>query len=428
MSIGFLETIARAGYLEALAISPRWLAPEPVAPPSPLLVAAGGAALVLPVALGAFLRRRVATIEATAAAVAWPATAIAAIVAARVWSGADAPLLRGYYVAAPFVWLSIALTFATVAGRYLGSAFKNRRLMAAVIPLAAGLLIFRSAYVLIASPWAMWRRELVFDPGNERAIDATMPDPRAAPADIAAQKKALELCIAKTPSSCTCLTRRAAASLVAKDGTSAARDAETAKLARCPLDEGSVRFREVAAYAFAMASQTSEAEAMLDGAADRGTNPYLAYADALVHDQRGDQPTAEVLARQAAGLGAGRDALLLEASLFMRRGANDDAAPVLQALHTSYPNDADVAYDIALLADLRHDYNTAREGYLEALRDDPSKRDARYNLALLTLRSGFVAEARHHAERFASSYPDDPRGKDLIKLTGANDASQPSAP
>ena len=68
------------------------------------------------------------------------------------------------------------------------------------------------------------------------------------------------------------------------------------------------------------------------------------------------------------------------------------------------------------MADRKNDFNKAREGYLAALRADPRMGDARYNLALLTLRHGAVDEARHHAGKLAEIAPADPRNAGLARI------------
>ena len=89
-------------------------------------------------------------------------------------------------------------------------------------------------------------------------------------------------------------------------------------------------------------------------------------------------------------------------------------------------NDADVAYDIALVADKRGDYNAARQGYLSVLRIDPDHANARYNVALLCQRKGVQDEAKHHARRFGEAHPDDARGKALLATVG--EAPAPKRP
>jgi tetratricopeptide (TPR) repeat protein len=135
----------------------------------------------------------------------------------------------------------------------------------------------------------------------------------------------------------------------------------------------------------------------------------------------GSPAVAEPLARKAIELGGAdqRDAKLLLASLLIGRSAPADARPILAELVAADPHDADALYDQALTDDLGGNYNGAREGYLRALRENPELRAARYNLAVLTLRQGIVQEARHHAQKFAESWPDDPRGGELLRLTGA---------
>jgi tetratricopeptide (TPR) repeat protein len=263
----------------------------------------------------------------------------------------------------------------------------------------------------------MWQRVLERDPGNARAIAALVADP--ATGDPASMRAALDACVAKEPRSCVCLGRRADLELRLADLSRASADAKAALDARCPLDGPPPRLREVAALAFASSGAAASAAAALDGASDRDSNPKLVYADALVHAQGGDAAGAEALAKKAVDLHAGRDASLLLAQLLIERGANDEARTVLRELVKAKPPDGKALYDLALVEDRAGHYNEAREGYLAALRADPKLADARYNLAYLTLHQGIVGEARHHAQAFVAAFPDDPRGPELLRLTGA---------
>ena len=80
--------------------------------------------------------------------------------------------------------------------------------------------------------------------------------------------------------------------------------------------------------------------------------------------------------------------------------------------------DADVVYDLALIADKRGKYNDARNGYLAALKINPTYKEARYNLAMLTWRRGVVEEAKNHARKYAEIAPGDPAAVTLLEMVG----------
>ena len=100
-------------------------------------------------------------------------------------------------------------------------------------------------------------------------------------------------------------------------------------------------------------------------------------------------------------------------------GDLDTAAEALRPVVAADPADADAQYDLALIAERKGDYNRARQGYLAALLADPRYANARINLVFLTLKHGSVDEARHHAERYAATFPGDPTGASLAQVVAA---------
>jgi hypothetical protein len=79
----------------------------------------------------------------------------------------------------------------------------------------------------------------------------------------------------------------------------------------------------------------------------------------------------------------------------------------------------------AVVAQQRGQYHDAREGYLHALRLDPTLSDARYDLAVLTYSRGALLESQHHVDAFAASFPADPRIADLRKMLATPPPRQP---
>ncbi len=171
---------------------------------------------------------------------------------------------------------------------------------------------------------------------------------------------------------------------------------------RCP---SSAAARATEAEALAIYGDAEQAEQAARAGLALRDDGRLRYALALALDRTGRTAEAIDEAKRAVALGAGRDASLAVGSLAIRAGDLDTAAAALTPLVAADPGDAIAQYDLALVADRRNDYNRAREGYLAALRADPQQAQARHNLVYLTLRQGAVGEARHHAERFAASFP-----------------------
>ncbi len=413
-----LTLLGRALQLLVLACLPEVGSPEP-GPPGAALGALGALALLAAPALSFYLWRRLRTLESLAAAVGWTLTAIAAVVCARAYSAASAPLLRGYYFVAPLFWISLALTAASFGGRYLGSTIRGRKALSAVVVLVAGIVTFKLSYEYVASPDQMWKRVASLDPGNEEAIIRSQPDPRTA-AHVSELVPALDACVRRNASSCACLSRRAFVRERLADLTGALADVRAGEAAKCDVDAGPIRLREVAVSALSHSAEISAAEisARVEGAADRATNPIFLYGDAVVANLRGDFDAALPLVKSAVELGQDRDAQLLYAFLLINRGQDDLARPVLESVLERFPTDPNALYDRALINDHAGDYNKARQGYLAALKADPRQKNARYNLAMLTLRQGIGAEAKHHAELFVRDYPDDLRGSTLLKMTG----------
>lgn len=410
----FFDITARAAHLAGLSLAPTLLSPEPAhASVGPGLL--GLLVLALPIVLSFSLRRAAQTLESTVALGAWALTAVVLLVVAHAHTGEGAPLLGGYYTAAPFVFLSLALSGASLAGHFLGPSFKNKRVGAAVIILAIGIFVFRASFAYIASPEQQWDVALKADPSNERAFRSLVG--RSSRAAIGTAATA---CIGARHDACSCLQARADIRLRHRDRAGAVSDAKQARTAGCALDArlGDMgTLRETLALGLAETGDLDGSDELTREAPDAAA-PRIAVAQGLVAQARGDLSAAETLALPAAKSGD-RDASLLLASIYLARGDVGRAQPLLDLLVKADPDDVDAVYDLALANDLRGEFNPAREGYLKALKLDPTYRAARYNLTVLTMRQGIVQEARHHALEFAAQFPDDDRAAGLLKLTGA---------
>ena len=422
MAVEIGESIVRAAKLFALVIVPESLSPEPSPSPGAWPVVLSLTVLVLPIVLAVLLRRRTRTPEALAAAIAWPIAVAVLFLTAVLYSGSKAPLLRGYPLAAPFVWGALALTMATLLGHLLGSKFKNRRMFGAIATLAIGLFLFQRSRELIASPRWMWMKTRAMEPGNELALEVSGPNPRSD--DLKISTETYDACLKNAPTSCLCQIRRAAVHLRTREIAEAKALVAAADKQACARDTGVVSLREVSAEALALSGDPAGARAELGSRPPGEPSPRVIYLEALIDDVDHDPKSAEPLARQAVEQGEWRDARLLLAAVLIENGSLDEARPVLASILEGNPDDPDALYDDALLDDKQNHFNEAREGYLKALKQSPGMRDARYNLTMLTLRQGIREEARHHARKFVESYPDDPRGKTLLQATGAGSGAK----
>lgn len=148
---------------------------------------------------------------------------------------------------------------------------------------------------------------------------------------------------------------------------------------------------------------------------------------ALELEQQGDLAGSRVEAEAAVAAGGGRDAKLQLAKLAILERRYADALALLEPLVQENAADATAQYDLALVRQHQGDYNRARNGYLAALRADARFSDARFNLAVLCLDHGFGEEAKHHVQKFRSTFPDDARGPELERRIGGTGAAGPSA-
>jgi Flp pilus assembly protein TadD len=187
--------------------------------------------------------------------------------------------------------------------------------------------------------------------------------------------------------------------------------------------------RAIHAEALAISGKFDEANAEADEALTMEDDPSRAHAAkaAVLLKQGKIAEAQEEAAKASEGAGA-RDAKLMLVQMAINGNDLDGAETALKALQATNPQDADVAYDLALIADKRNKYNDARNGYLATLKLDPTYRDARYNLALLTQRRGVTEEAKNHARKFAEMAPDDPRVGPLQQLVGGGNGGAPTQP
>lgn len=418
----------RALCLLGLAIAPRLMSPDPGVPKNVAI------ALFLPlIALGAVLygayalRKHNDAIEArAAAALVWVSVA-AAIAGSIYFSGPRAPLARGAAPIALFVWPALAALAATLAGRYLGSSFKHKRTAATALVLAGGLFVHGDAAKNMGDAAFMWRTALDRDPANEAAF-AQVSRALVAQGKLDEASKRAAACLRLDPTACACLVTKATIAHKKAEVDKALTYAGDAAKA-CPNVTAA---RAANAEALAAAGKLDDATAEADEALTMTDDPARAHAaKAAVLLALGKIPEAQAEIAKAQEGGGSRESRLLLVQMAIDANDLDKAEALVKALQSESPQDADSLYYGALVADRRNKYNDARNGYLAALKADPSYRNARYALALLTYRRGVIEESKNHAKKFADMAPNDPRTGPLMQMifsTGSDGAPGRSPP
>lgn len=413
------ELFNRVVQLWFLVFAPRVPAPEPTAAGTGADVLVGLLLLLGPIAFAIWLVRRFETREAKGAVAFWVLAAVALLLEARWTQSAGKPVLRGYYLAAPFVWSALGLTLATLAAQYLGVSFKNKRMGAFLITIAIGIFIFRDATDYIASEKAQWRVVLKNSPAHELALLAVAEELRNTPEGA----EDLERCLKVERTSCVCQTIHAERLLASNGELPPAQVVDRALL---DLDQAAcgqghkflLRATASRAVAYALSGRTEEAEAAVDSQLpDHPNDAKLLYALALVRNAQQSPDEALALVRRAVDGGAGRGAEILLAQQLIQMNDLPAARAYLKDYVTKHKDDVDALYNHALVADKQGDYNAAREGYLAAIKAGPrseSGKHARLNLVYLTHRFNVRSEAQFHARKFVEGWPDDPRGEALM--------------
>jgi tetratricopeptide (TPR) repeat protein len=404
----------RALYLLGLAIAPRLLSPDPATPKgaSGLLIAIAGLGAVLG---GAYVfKKRLDTREARiAAGLVWVSVA-AAIGTAIYFTGPEAPLARGAAPLALVVWPTLAATAAAIAGSFLGSNFKHKRTAAAALVVAGGLFVHGDARGKMGERAFMWKTALDRDAGHEAAFEQVARQ-LVAQGKVAEAAKRTEACLGVNGAACACHAMRITLAQRRKDVAGAV-EAGAAAVTVCP-NVTAVRAAHV--EALVAAGKLDEALAQADAAVALSDDPARAHAArALVLRRSGKDAEADEEAKKATSSAGGRDAALSIAVMKIGAGDLDGAEALLRPLVAANPQDSEVLYDLALIADKRGKYNDARSGYLAALKINPTLKEARYNLAMLTWRRGVADEARNHARKYAELAPNDPSAAALLQTVG----------
>jgi tetratricopeptide (TPR) repeat protein len=417
MSAAWSDILVRAASLLGLTLLPSVFSPDPQ-PPFALGIALLSAVAVLVVATALWwLRRRVQNATATAAAV-LGALALGAA-ATMAWALRDGarPLGTAVPLVALPLWGSLACAASAMAGEWLGSSFKHKRMAGPIAVLALGITQLGAAGTVLRDDASMWAEALRRDPGHQRAAEHVGGAHLAARRFEEARAVAAR-CLAALPRSCACLDMAARAA--ARAGARDRRQRAEAAVAGCP-ERGDTRalLAEALVQGGELDAAAREIEAARAGGASEAT---VAWLEALRHERAGRLDEAAEAAGRALAAGAGRDARMLRGRALLGAGRLDEAAAELAPLLRADPNDADATWALAAVADKRGDDEAARRGYLACIRIDPRHADARHDLALLTYRLGKHEEARQHARRFADDHPADARREALLAAVGAGGA------
>ncbi len=403
--------------LLALALGP-YAAPidaiRPLSLSAALLRLGVVAAVIAPLCL--VVRRSVAKDRLLALTVA--ATLLAAAVASSVFEGERGPLARGVWYVAPFAWGAVGAVLARARGRERGLVLPLG------VTLVLGLASFAVARGRLGSREQLWKETLVADPGNEAASIAIAATLRGQ-GDRRAAYDALTSCNRVHPEACAC-GEEASSDAIDLGLYDQARGALEAP-SRCPRTP-----RRIALTAEALVGTGAIDEGLRQADSALQADPedrHAVYARAWgTMLKGGDLREARALAEHAVRLGRGPCANLLLGLIEFKLGDVDAAAPLFEAALRDDPTSVQAVYDNALVAQHRNRYHDAREGYLHALRIDPTFADARYNLVGLTLNAGAVAEAQHHLDELVARHPTDPRLPALRAALARASAPAPPPP
>jgi tetratricopeptide (TPR) repeat protein len=222
-------------------------------------------------------------------------------------------------------------------------------------------------------------------------------------------------CLAVNRASCICQETRADVALGQQALQDAQTRATTAALA-CPASALAKAIRAETLVLLGNPQQgLSEAQAALALGRDEGR---LRTVVALAFYLLQAYPEATREAHAAIEAGAGREAKLLAGRLALHDHDPDGAERFLRPLSQTDPLDAEVIYELAAVAEERGQLDAARRGYLDALRLDAKRPEARYRLTLLALKRDDRDEARRYAREFIQSWPSDRRAMELADAVG----------
>jgi tetratricopeptide (TPR) repeat protein len=332
---------------------------------------------------------------------------VEALVLGGVFSGARAPLGRGFAALFPVVWGALALTaagpLAELAARRQGRNAPERvaRLGWAVATVCFGLLGLAASYRRIGSEDALLNAALQSDPGNER-LALRLAAEQGQRGEARAREQTLRSCVLANAEACACalpLVEAALKRAVYADAASVLLHAAPGCRERTPAP--GMLAEALAGGGEASAARTAAALAL----AKDPNDPHALYAEALLALRDADSLLARRLLERAVAAGRGGRARVDLGALLFKGGDLAGARRLFDAALREDPSDVAALFDLALVDQAENRYHFAREGYLKVLRLEPRQLDARYNLAVLTNAAGARAEAEHHVAEFEKAAP-----------------------
>lgn len=409
-----VDALWRALALLALAVAP-YAAPAGVPPASSVVVVVLRALAVLAFAAGAVIALRWLTVRSRVAAATCVASLAVAVALGVFLPYTRWPLTRAVWFVAPFVWASVALA----AGAFVDAFAGERGSRGVRVGASVGALVLGAAGLAVAAPRLASRRVvLAANPGFEPiAVDEAQALARSG--QTAAARDVLAKCVEANRDACDCLAGALPSALAARDYAGVLAWTERAS-PRCVRPAQSLGAR---AEALAETGRADDAGKTADAALASGDrDAHAAYAKALVAASQGKTDQAIRFARQAEGWGRGPDAAVLLGRALAQSGDLEGAERELTAASASDPTNVAALLALASLAEQRHQYHRAREGYLRVLAVDHDAIEARYRLAVMTHAIGADAEARHHVDEMAKIAPSDPRIPPLRSILAASAA------
>jgi Flp pilus assembly protein TadD len=310
------------------------------------------------------------------------------------------------------VWSAIGAALAgPLASRFSTTRARRARVAFALTAIAIGAASLARAAPRIASRSSLWREALTLNPGDVSAA-LRVSEERRGTHDRRGALEVLLACSRVNSSACGC------AEAAASDAIDLGRFAD----ARAALEASTACARTP--HRIALEAETAigggsvaEGRRQADVACALDPNDaHALYARGWATMLAGEAQQARPDAERAVQLGRGEPANLLLGLLLFGAGDLAGAEAQFRAALTSAPDDPRATYDLALVADRRQQFHDAREGYLRALRLDPTMADARVNLAVLTYSRGAVDEAQHHVEELLKIAPNDARIPSLFQM------------
>ncbi len=415
MFFSVCDALFRSVVLLGLALAP-FMAPLEAAPSATMTEACARLSVAAAVTAIILAAVRWSARRSPLAALLGMVTWLAIVVFAVLFSHDDGPVMKAVPFAAPLAWLMLAAFAHAALGRSLTLA--HMRWAGAVAIVIVGIASYAAGHGRVTSRAARYQAALLADPGAESPAFAYA-------AMLNAEKRSneaaavLRACADARPLACACV---AGATLAALD-----RANHKEALARLDGAAPTCRAKEpVGMRAEALAGLGLGDDALRE--ADRALiadpeDKYALFAKGRALQLAGNSTLARHFVEQSIAHGRGVQPRLLLGLLLYQANELDAAEVEFRAVIASEPENAPANYDLALVAHRKNRYRDAREGYLRALKLDPTYLDARYNLVLLTHDAGADQEASHHLDELRKAAPNDARIDGLARALSARPAA-----